>query len=222
MAVTFAVGVDARQPLGVQVPEWPWPATPAILWPWRTARHGDCWGRVRRAVHAARARSLGLEVEVVEAGDGVGGTWYWNRYPEPGATHPAWNTAMAGMRRCSRSGSGRRNATQPEILAYLDHVCRPIRSSSRHHVRDAVEACSFDEATERWTVQSSDGEERIARFVVMATGCLSSANLPAIPGRDDFGGRTFHTGRWPHRGSRLRRSPRGGDRPGSSRCSRSR
>ena len=73
-------------------------------------------------------------------------------------------------------------ATQPEILAYLDHVADRFDLRRDITFGTRVEACSFDEATERWTVRSSDGEERIARFVVMATGCLSSANLPAIRG----------------------------------------
>ena len=147
------------------------------------------------------ARTLGLETEVIEAGDGVGGTWYWNRYPGARCDTPSmeysygWHEALQQEWEWSE-----KYATQPEILAYLDHVADRFDLRRDITFGTRVEACSFDEATERWTVRSSDGQERITRFVVMATGCLSSANLPAIPGRDDFGGRTFHTGRWPHEG----------------------
>ena len=129
------------------------------------------------------ARSLGLEAEVVEAGDGVGGTWYWNRYPGARCDTPSmeysygWHEALQQEWEWSE-----KYATQPEILAYLDHVADRFDLRRDITFGTRVEACSFDEATERWTVRSSDGEERIARFVVMATGCLSSANLPAIPG----------------------------------------
>ena len=84
------------------------------------------------------ARSLGLEVEVVEAGDGVGGTWYWNRYPGARCDTPSmeysygWHEALQQEWEWSE-----KYATQPEILAYSRSCRRPIRSSSRHHVRDA-------------------------------------------------------------------------------------
>ena len=168
-----------RQPLGVQVPEWPWRRRLRSCGHDATARHGDCWGRVRRAVHAARGSNPGLETEVVEAGDGVGGTWYWNRYPGARCDTPSmeysygWHEALQQEWEWSE-----KYATQPEILAYLDHVADRFDLRRDITFGTRVEACSFDEATERWTVRSSDGEERIARFVVMATGCLSSANLP--------------------------------------------
>jgi cyclohexanone monooxygenase len=91
-----------------------------------------------------------------------------------------------------------RYATQPEILRYLDHVAD--RFDLRHLIRfnTRVEAAAFDEASGGWEIRTSDGEMTRARFVVMATGCLSTANMPDLPGRDSFEGEVLHTGRWPH------------------------
>ncbi len=147
------------------------------------------------------ARGLGLDAEVIEAGDGVGGTWYWNRYPGARCDTPSMEYSYGWDDDLQQDWDWtEKYATQPEILAYLNHVAD--RFDLRPHItlETRVEACRFDEATDRWFVHTSDGEERSARFVVMATGCLSAANLPAIDGRDTFAGRTFHTGHWPHEG----------------------
>ncbi len=146
-----------------------------------------------------RLRALGFSVRVFEAGGGVGGTWYWNRYPGArcdvesmeysyqfdDALQQEWNWTE-------------RYAAQPEILSYLDHVADrfDLRRDIRFDTR--VEAATWDEAASLWRVRTGDGLACSARFVVMATGCLSTANLPDIPGRDSFRGATYHTGRWPH------------------------
>ena len=109
------------------------------------------------------ARTLGLETEVIEAGDGVGGTWYWNRYPGARCDTPSmeysygWHEALQQEWEWSE-----KYATQPEILAYLDHVADRFDLRRDITFGTRVEACSFDEAAERWTVRSSDGQERIA------------------------------------------------------------
>ncbi|MEM9521819.1 MAG: NAD(P)/FAD-dependent oxidoreductase [Actinomycetota bacterium] len=147
------------------------------------------------------ARGLGLSAEVIEAGDGVGGTWYWNRYPGARCDTPSmeysygWNDALQQEWEWTE-----KYATQPEILSYLNHVADRFELRSDITLQTRVESCRFDASSERWSVAASDGVDRTARFVVMATGCLSSANLPAIAGRDDFAGRMFHTGQWPHAG----------------------
>ena len=147
------------------------------------------------------ARGLGLDAEVIEAGGDVGGTWYWNRYPGARCDTPSMEYSYGWDDDLQQEWTwSEKYATQPEILSYLAHVADRFDLRADITFDTRVEACRFDEATARWTVTASDGIERRARFVVMATGCLSAANLPAIDGRDDFAGRTFHTGRWPHEG----------------------
>jgi cyclohexanone monooxygenase len=146
-----------------------------------------------------RLRGLGFSTLVLEAGDGVGGTWYWNRYPGARCDVESMEYSYQfsdGLQQEWRWSE--RYAPQPEILAYADHVAdrfdlrRDIRLATR------VVAAAFDERSNRWVVRSHDGGEWTARFVVMATGCLSAPNTPDIPGLANFAGDTYHTGRWPH------------------------
>ena len=151
-----------------------------------------------------RLRSAGFSVQGFEAGDGVGGTWYWNRYP--GARCDVDSVEYSYSFDDELQGDWEwteRYASQPEILRYLEHVAdrfdlrRDIRFSTK------VVGAAFDEASDRWTVTTDGGDRTSARFLIMATGCLSSANLPDIPGRDDFAGPLLHTGRWPKEGVEL-------------------
>jgi cyclohexanone monooxygenase len=146
-----------------------------------------------------RLREAGWSVQGFEAGDGVGGTWYWNRYPGARCDVASIEYSYSFSDELQQDWVWtERYATQPEILRYLDHVADrfDLRRLIRFNTR--VEAAVFDEATGAWDVRTSDGAETRARFVVMATGCLSTANLPDIPGRDSFEGEVLHTGRWPH------------------------
>jgi cyclohexanone monooxygenase len=145
-----------------------------------------------------RARGLGLSALVVEAGDGVGGTWYWNRYPGARCDVESMQYSYQFSDELQQEWQWtERYASQPEILRYLHHVTdrfglrRDIRLGSR------VQAAAFDEAAGGWAISADDGLEVSARFLVMATGCLSSANIPEFPGLASFTGATFHTGQWP-------------------------
>jgi cyclohexanone monooxygenase len=148
-----------------------------------------------------RLRGLGLTAIAFEAAEGVGGTWYWNRYPgarcdvESMQYSYSFSEALQQEWRWSE-----RFASQPEILRYADHVAdrfdlrRDIRFGRR------VTAAAFDAGADRWTVRTDRGEVVSARFCIMATGCLSTARVPDFAGLDSFRGRTFHTGHWPHEG----------------------
>jgi cyclohexanone monooxygenase len=146
-----------------------------------------------------RARGLGLAARVFEAGSGVGGTWYWNRYPgarcdvESMEYSYQFDDALQQEWRWSE-----RFATQPEIMRYANHVADrfDLRKDIRFNTR--IVAATYDEATKRWTVRTDDGAETSAQFVVMATGCLSTANRPDIKGLENFDGAIYHTGEWPH------------------------
>jgi len=145
-----------------------------------------------------RCRAAGLSVVVLEAGTDVGGTWYWNRYPGARCDVVSMEYSYSFSSELEQEWDWTEAmAAQPEILRYARHVAdrfdlrRDIRFSTR------VTSAAFEESADRWTVRTDRGDRITARHCVMATGCLSAANLPDIPGRDTFTGRLLHTGNWP-------------------------
>ncbi len=146
-----------------------------------------------------RVRGMGLSVQGVEAADGVGGTWWWNRYPGARCDVESLEYSYSFDDDLQQEWEwSERYATQPEILRYLDHVADrfDLRRSFRFGTR--VLAAEWSEADERWTVATDTEESFSARFVVMATGCLSVPIDPGIPGLDTFAGPLLYTSRWPH------------------------
>jgi cyclohexanone monooxygenase len=148
-----------------------------------------------------RLRGLGFSARVFEAGDGVGGTWYWNRYPGARCDVESMDYSYSFSDELQQEWTwSERYAAQPEILRYINHVAdrfdlrRDIQLSTR------VTSATFDEATGRWTVETDRGDRVSARFCIMATGCLSTTQVPKIPGLDAFRGSRYHTGHWPHEG----------------------
>ena len=144
---------------------------------------------------------LGLSVQALEAGGGVGGTWYWNRYPGArcdSESHVYWYTFSPELMR--EWEWSERYPGQVEILRYLNFVAdrfdlkRDIRFNTR------VVAASYDEQANRWQVRTEGGETYVVKFLITAVGCLSTANVPDFPGLDDFAGEWYHTGQWPHEG----------------------
>jgi len=148
-----------------------------------------------------RLRGLGRSVQVFETGDGVGGTWFWNRYPGARCDVESMEYSYGFDEELQQEWEWtERYAPQPEILAYANHV------ADRYDLRDHIqfETCvigaAFDETANRWQVTTDQDDVITARFVIMATGCLSSANTPEIPGAHTFTGPSYHTGRWPQGG----------------------
>ena len=148
---------------------------------------------------------LGLSVQVLEAGEGVGGTWYWNRYPGArcdSESHSYCYTFSAELQRDWEWSE--RYPEQPEIMRYLNHVAdrfdlkRDIRFGTR------VTAARYDAGANRWHVTTQTGERLTAKFLITAVGCLSTANVPNFPGLESFAGRWVHTGQWPHEGVDFR------------------
>ncbi len=144
---------------------------------------------------------LGLSVQVLEAGDGVGGTWYWNRYPGARCDSESHAYCYSFSKELTQEWEwSERYPEQPEIMRYLNYVAdrfdlkRDIRFNTR------VIAASYDEAANRWTVRTEAGEQLTAKFLITAVGCLSTANVPKILGLESFAGRWYHTGQWPHEG----------------------
>jgi len=148
-----------------------------------------------------RLRGLGLRVRVLEAGADVGGTWYWNRYPGARCDVQSLEYSYQFDNDLQHQWQwSEKFATQPEILRYIDHVAEryDLRRDIRFNTR--VEAADWDEARGRWSVRSDDGETRTARYFILATGCLSAANIPDLEGMDAYRGAIYHTGHWPHEG----------------------
>jgi cyclohexanone monooxygenase len=146
-----------------------------------------------------RLRGLGLSVRVYEQGDGVGGTWYWNRYPGARCDVESMQYSYSFSEELQQEWDwSERYAPQPEILKYANHVAD--RFDLRRDIQFAtrVESAVFDESADRWSVTTSDGRTVTAQFVILATGCLSNARMPDIKGLGDFGGKVYHTGHWPH------------------------
>jgi cyclohexanone monooxygenase len=148
-----------------------------------------------------RLRALGLRAVVLEAGDDVGGTWYWNRYPGARVDVECINYSFSFSSDLEQDYPwAERYAPQPEILKYARHVAdrfglrRDIRFGTR------VTSARYDEPSRTWRVETEGGGAVTARHVVMATGCLSASKLPEIPGTGAFGGASYHTAHWPHEG----------------------
>jgi cation diffusion facilitator CzcD-associated flavoprotein CzcO len=145
-----------------------------------------------------RAREAGFSVQLVEAGGGVGGTWYWNRYPGARFDSESYSYGYLFSQELFDDWEWEEHfAGQPETERYLNHVVD--RFDLRRHMRfDArVTAAAFDEPSGTWNVTLGDGTQLRARFVVAATGVLSVPYTPDVPGRDDFRGEAYHTGLWP-------------------------
>jgi cyclohexanone monooxygenase len=145
-----------------------------------------------------RLRGLGLSVQAFETGDGVGGTWFWNRYPGARCDVESMQYSFSFSPELQQDWDwSQRYAAQPEICAYLNHVADRFDLRRNISLETTVTAAVFDEVSERWSVETDRGNRLSARFLVMATGCLSAARMPEFVGMEDFTGRIFHTGRWP-------------------------
>src|SRR5437763_7010700 len=144
---------------------------------------------------------LNMRVRVYETGDGVGGTWYWNRYPGARCDSESFYYCYSFSPELAQEWqwSGR-YPEQPEIEGYLNYVAdrfelrRDIQLSSR------VTAAAFDDASNRWEIRTHGGDRVTARFLVSAVGCLSEPSVPDLPGLDEFAGAVYFTAKWPREG----------------------
>jgi cation diffusion facilitator CzcD-associated flavoprotein CzcO len=145
-----------------------------------------------------RAREAGFTVQLVEAGDGVGGTWFWNRYPGARFDSESYTYGYLFSRELFEEWEWSEHfAGQPEIERYLNHVVDRFDLRRHMHFGARVTAAVWDDATAVWNVALDDGVHYAARFLVAATGVLSVPHYPDVPGREQFRGAAFHTGRWP-------------------------
>ncbi len=148
-----------------------------------------------------RFRELGMRARVLEAADGVGGTWYWNRYPGARCDVESMEYSYQFSDELQQDWEWtERYASQPEILKYINHVADRFDLRPDIQLNTRVRSANYDEDATRWAIETENEEVLNARFCIMATGCLSSTNLPKFKGLDDFKGPTYHTGQWPHAG----------------------
>jgi cation diffusion facilitator CzcD-associated flavoprotein CzcO len=153
-----------------------------------------------------RLREMGLSARVLERGDGVGGTWFWNRYPGARCDVESVDYSYSFDEALEQEWEWtERYPAQPEILRYLNHVADRYDLRRDISLGTTVTAAHYDETANHWTIRTrgrdGGGARRLrARFCVMATGCLTSVNRPGFPGLEEFRGRWFHTARWPDDG----------------------
>ena len=148
-----------------------------------------------------RLRRQGLSVRVIEAADDVGGTWHWNRYPGARCDVESMQYSYSFSDELQQDWRwSQRYAAQPEILAYINHVADRFDLRRDISFGTRVSAAQYDEARNRWSIQTDRGDALSATWCVMATGALSAARIPDIPGLASFEGPTYHTGDWPRDG----------------------
>lgn len=151
------------------------------------------------AIH--RFRSLGFVCCAIEAGDGVGGTWYWNRYPGARCDVESMSYSYSFSDELQQEWTwSHRYAMQPEILRYINHVADKFDLRRDIIFGNRVTSATFDSVKSKWLVATDKGSRFLARYLFMATGCLSVPNMPDLPGLGSFAGRVYHTARWPEDG----------------------
>jgi cation diffusion facilitator CzcD-associated flavoprotein CzcO len=148
-----------------------------------------------------RLREAGFTTRVFEAADNVGGTWYWNRYPGARCDVESiyYNYTFSEELLDEWTWSSK-YAEQPEILSYINYVADKFDLRKDIQFKTRVQTAVFDEKTNRWNVQLSNGESVSAQYFITAVGCLSASNVPKFKGLENFKGEWYHTGLWPHEG----------------------
>ena len=145
-------------------------------------------------------REMGFSVRVYDGASDVGGTWWYNRYPGarvdgPGSPFYCYTFSDELMNEWDWAET---QSEQSAVLAYLEHVADRFDLRRDIQFETWVQDARYDEAAQRWTVETSTGVRASAQFLICAVGALSTANMPDIPGIHDFAGECYHTGRWPH------------------------
>ncbi len=151
------------------------------------------------AIH--RLRKMGLAVRAYEQGSGIGGTWFWNRYPGARCDVESLEYSYSFSDELQQEWTWpERYGTQPEILKYINHVADRFDLRRDVQLDTRIEQATFDRATNLWTLRTRAGETIEARYCIMASGNLSTPRLPDFKGLKNFKGKWYHSGLWPHEG----------------------
>jgi cyclohexanone monooxygenase len=146
-----------------------------------------------------RCQQAGLSTRCFERGDGVGGTWYWNRYPGARCDVESMQYSYGFDDDLQQEWQWpEKFSAQPDIMAYADHVAERFRLKAHIDFETEVRAAHYDEAKRLWNIETSADERVSAKSFIMATGCISTAQTPKFEGLSDYAGKTYHTGAWPH------------------------
>ena len=146
-----------------------------------------------------RLRKAGFSTRVFERGGDVGGTWYWNRYPGARCDVESLQYSYSFDEQLQQDWHWpEKFSAQPDILAYANHVADRFNLKKDIEFNIEVKASWFDENLKTWKITTNTGEEINAQYFIMATGCISTTQIPNIEGLSDYVGNTFHTGDWPH------------------------
>jgi cyclohexanone monooxygenase len=141
---------------------------------------------------------LGLSVRLLEAASGPGGVWFWNRYPGARCDVESLQYTFGFSEELAQEWCWtERFAAQPEILSYLNHVVERFDLAKDIHFNTRLTSAAFDEHNYRWSLEAEPAGHYDTRYLIMATGPLSSPYTPEFPGADDFEGEIYHTGLWP-------------------------
>ncbi|HCE77079.1 MAG TPA: cyclohexanone monooxygenase [Dehalococcoidia bacterium] len=146
-----------------------------------------------------KLRKLGMHVGVFEAGTGIGGTWYWNRYPGARFDSESYSYAYSFSDELLEEWDWSEHfASQPEILSYLQHMADKFDLLKDINFSSDVSDALYDDSTRSWKIKLSNGDTYTCRFLIAGIGLLSQPTMPKIKGIDSFKGPSFHTARWPH------------------------
>ena len=148
-----------------------------------------------------RLRGLGLKARAFEAGDGIGGTWFWNRYPGARCDVESLEYSYSFSNDLQQEWKWpERYGTQGEILKYINHVADRFDLRPLVQLNTRVTSAVFDRTANLWTVTTDKGDVVEATYCIMATGNLSTPRVPDFKGLQNFKGKWYHTGLWPKEG----------------------
>lgn len=149
--------------------------------------------------HLYRLLQLGLSVRICEAGGGVGGTWYWNRYPGARFDSESYSYGYSFSEELLQEWDWKEHFSgQPENERYLNYVADKFDLRRHIQFNARISSAVYDEKENRWEIQTENGHRMRARFLIAAVGILSAHYFPNIEGIESFNGKSFHTSRWPH------------------------
>jgi cyclohexanone monooxygenase len=152
------------------------------------------------ALHHLR-NERGFSVRVYDAAGGVGGTWYWNRYPGARVDIESVEYSYSFSYELQQEWEWtQRYPSQAEVLRYLNHVAERFDLNKDIQLNTKVNSAVFDEETNQWVIQTDRGDQVSARYCIMATGFVSAPNKPNFKGLETFKGKQYHTAKWPHEG----------------------
>jgi thioredoxin reductase len=146
-----------------------------------------------------KLRDAGFKTMAFEKGEGVGGVWYWNRYPGAKCDTESFSYNYTFSEELFQEWSWTsRYPEQPEILAYLNYVADKFDLKKDIQFNQTIVSAHFNEQSQRWDIQTQEGQRFSAKYFISGVGCLSASNMPVISGQHLFKGHAYHTGHWPH------------------------